>query len=652
MCVCVLLVGFLIVGVKLVKLQVLDHDTWVRYVDEQRKTSVLIPARRGTIYCRKMTSQGREKAVIATSVVEEALCVAPGRVENLQQLAGAVAPYARMSAEKIIERVRSTELQLVYLRRGLDPETADKVRALNLKGVEFRSEGSRRYPQGVLASNLIGFANIEGKGMEGIEFRYDSDLAGEAGKMIAIKDNSRRQIPSLTQTVRKASNGNHVVLTIDEGIQYITEKALDGVMETFSPESASAVVLDPRTGEVLAMACRPTFDPNTPATYKTERLRNRVITDTFEPGSAFKPITAAAALEREVISPEDRVYCELGAMRYRGHTFNDVHPFAEISFAEVIAQSSNIGMIKVASLLQPQELYDCIRSFGFGQLTDIDLPGEAVGLLRPPSKWSGLSMGAIAIGQEVSVTALQLAAAYSAIANEGRLMKPYVVSEVLSPTGAIVIKNKPQLVRQVIKPRVARDLAMMMELVVTKGTGTNARIKGYSCAGKTGTAQKPDLENGGYYRDKYVGVFAGFVPVEDPVACIAVVVDSPRGKKYYGGQVSAPAFKEIAQGVLTYLEIPPTMPEEQAEPGRLIAKKPKQRRSVNPDIEPQRSDGHPRMPDVTGMTMKEVLELLAAYSSELKFEGSGVAFRQHPAPGEKIFTGLTVQVEFRQKNSL
>lgn len=650
LCVCLLLMGFLTVGIKLVKLQVVDHDDWVKYVDEQRKTSILIPPRRGTIYCRKMTTQGRTTSLLATSIVEEVLCVAPAKVENLPELAKALAPYAGMSADRIIAKVRDTKLHLVYLRRGLDPETADKVKAMNLKGVEFRSESSRRYPKGFLASNVVGFANIEGIGMEGVELRYDTELAGEAGKKIVIKDNSRRQIPFLTQTVREARDGNHVVLTIDEGIQYITEKALDGVMESFSPESASAVVLNPKTGEVLGMACRPTFDPSRPATYKSERLRNRVIADSFEPGSTFKPIAAAAALERKVISPEDRVYCELGAMRYHGHTFNDVHPLGEISFADVIAQSSNIGMIKVVSLMQPQSLYDCIRGFGFAQLTSIDLPGEAAGLLRPPSKWSGLSMGALPIGQELSVTTLQLAAAYSAIANNGQLMQPYVVSEVLSPDGDVIKKNQPQPVRQVIRPDVARSLSNMMARVVTEGTGTAARIKGYTCAGKTGTAQKANLQTGGYYRDKYVAVFAGFLPVDDPVACIAVVVDSPKGE-YYGGQVSAPAFKEIAEGIIYALELPPTMPEEQASPQLTprIVRKPKGPARRDPQLE--ESDGLPRMPDVRGMTMKAVLESLAVYSLEFEFEGSGVAFSQDPAPGAKIVTGRRVQIAFRQKDA-
>lgn len=647
LCLCLLLTGFAAVGIKLVSIQVFEHDFWVRYVGDQRKTAITIYPRRGTIY-------DRNKRPLATSVVQEVLCVVPSRVTDVAKLADALSPYAKMPAEKIIEKIRKTQLYLIYLRRGLDVKTVEKIKAMKLKGVVFRSESSRRYPKDVLASNLMGFANVENKGLEGLEYKFDARLAGEAGKQVLIKDNSRREIVALAQTVHEVRDGDHLVLTIDEIIQYITERALDGVVDSFSPDSVSAVVTNPKTGEVLAMACRPTFDPNKPSTYKAERLRNRVVTDVFEPGSAFKPIAAAAALERNVITPEDRVYCELGSLRYHGHTFHDVHPFAEISFADVIAQSSNIGMIKVVSLLEPQCLYGYITGFGFGKLTGIDLPGESAGIVHPPSKWSGLSMGSIPIGQEISVTSLQLAAAYSAIANDGILMRPYLVSAILGPDGKAIEKTHPQAVRQVIKPATARSLKKMLERAVTSGTGDEARLAGYDCAGKTGTAQKPNLVDGGYYHDRYVSVFAGFVSAKDTVACIVVVVDSPKGRKYYGGQVAAPAFKEIAQGILNHLEIPPVKPEEQLapEPDRplvarttLIAKEDDAENSVVEDV-----NGLPLMPDVKGMTMRAVLDLLSEYSSCFQFEGSGVAVSQEPAPNERIVSGRKYQIAFKRRD--
>ncbi len=646
LCLCLLLAGFTAVGIKLVDIQVFQYDFWVRYVDDQRKTAIIIYPQRGTIY-------DRNKRPLATSVVQEVLCVVPSRVTDVAKLAAALSPYAKMPAGKIIEKIRNTQLYLIYLRRGLDVETVEKIKAMKLDGVEFRSESSRHYPKGVLASNVMGFANLDNKGLEGLEYKFDARLAGEAGKQIVIKDNSRREIVSLARTVKEARDGDHIVLTIDEIIQYITEKALDGIVESFSPDSVSAVVIDPRTGEVLAMACRPTFVPNKPSTYKAERLRNRVVTDVFEPGSSFKPIAAAAALEGNVITPEDRVYCELGLLRYHGHTFHDVHPFAEISFADVIAQSSNIGMIKVVSLLEPQYLYSYISGFGFGKLTGIDLPGESAGIVHPPSKWSGLSMGSIPIGQEISVTCLQLAVAFSAIANDGVLMRPYLVSEVLSPKLETLEKNRPQSVRPVIKPKTAKSLKKMLERVVTSGTGEEARLAGYDCAGKTGTAQKPDLLNGGYYDHKYVSVFAGFVSAEDTVACIVVVADSPKGKKYYGGQVAAPAFKEIAQGILNHLEIPPVKPEEQLSPEPdkpLIAHTPATKEAYTRPLVLNDVDGVPIMPDVRGMTMRAVLDLLSEYSSRFEFEGSGVAFRQEPAPKEKILSGHKYQIAFKRRD--
>ncbi|RJP24813.1 MAG: PASTA domain-containing protein [Candidatus Abyssobacteria bacterium SURF_5] len=644
-CLCILIVGFLAVAVKLIVIQIVQHDFWVRYVDEQRKTALTVQPRRGIIYDRNFVP-------LATSIVQEVLCVAPHQIKDLEEAAQKLSPYAQMSPNQIVKKISSSDLYLVYLRRGLDVQTAEKIKQLNLKGVEFRSESSRRYPKGTLASNLIGIANIENKGIEGIEFRYNDELAGEAGKQILIRDNSRREIVALTQTVKEAQDGNHVVLTIDEVIQYITEKALEDIVDEFDPEGASAVVLDPKTGEVLAIANRPTFDPNLPATFKKEKLRNRVVTDVYEPGSTFKPIAAAAALEHGVISPDDRVYCELGAMRYHGHTFNDVHPYGEITFSDVLAHSSNIGMIKVVSLLQPQWLYDYIRNFGFGEPTNVGLPGESPGIVHPPSVWSGLSMGAIPIGQEIGATSLQLAVAFSAIANEGVLMRPYVVSAVLDSDRAPLKQFAPQALRRVIRPATAQMLTKMLVDVTNSGTGAAAKIAGYACAGKTGTAQKADLVNGGYCRGKYVAVFAGFVPADDPVACIVVMADSPKGK-YYGGSVAAPAFKKIAQGILNRLEIPPTNPEEQQPPeqkdgwnGRKLAKKEtlKQAPSRNP------SDG-PHMPDVRGMTIRAVIESLSVYSIKLDLEGSGIAISQSPAPGEALRAGRPCRIAFKRKDA-
>jgi len=643
LCLCILLIGFAAVAAKLVYLQVLRHDFWVKHVNDQRRSSIEISPKRGTIY-------DRNDVTLATSVIQEILCVAPHRVEDLPSLARALSPWAGLSAGKIIRRVDSSGLYLVYLRRGFDLKTAQKIGAMNLKGVEFRSESKRHYPKGVLASNLIGFASMENKGLEGLEYKFDTQLAGEAGEQIIIKDSSQQEIVNLEQTIKHARNGNHVVLTIDEFIQYITEKALDGVIESYSPESAAAVVLDPRTGEVIATACRPTFDPNKPSTYKVKNLRNRVVIDTFEPGSTFKPIAATAVLEHRVITPEDRIYCELGAMRYHGHTFNDVHPLAEISFADVIAESSNIGMIKAASLLKPEQLYDCIKNFGFGEYTGIDLPGESAGIIRPPSRWSGLSMGSLPIGQEISVTVLQLASAFSAIANNGKLMRPYVVSKIISPDGETLEQTRPKIIRQVMRPDTAAKLTDMMERAVTYGTGTEASLKGYRVAGKTGTAQKPDLKSGGYLTGKYYSVFAGFVPADDPVACIVVMADSAQ-KKYYGGQVAAPAFREIAQQILNKLEIPPTLPEEQAPSGKPVsiarARVPA-RQACKKDPLAIDADGMLRMPDMTGMTMRGILKLLAGYPVYFEFKGSGIAWAQDPAPGTRVARGQRCHIAFRR----
>ena len=614
LCLILLLGGFAVVVARLVTIQILDHDFWTDYVARQRESAITIHARRGNICDRNGTP-------LATSLAQEVLCIVPSRVESPLGLAKILTSHVGIPAGKIADKITGAKRAgryLFYLKRGLDVKKADEIAALNLDGVEFRSESSRRYPGGSLAANLIGFANVDNEGLEGIELRLDSVLSGEPGEQIIVRDSTRREMAALAQTVSEVRDGSHIVLTIDENIQYSTEKALDDIVRRYSPESATAIVIDPKTGQVLAMAGRPTFDPNRPSTFRRENLRNRVITDLFEPGSAFKPIAAAAALERGVITAEDRIFCENGAMRFYRHTFHDVHPMGEISFTEVMAQSSNIGMIKVVSMLTPEILHSYFKNFGFGTPTGINWPGEPAGIVHPPSNWSGLSIGSLAIGQEISVTTLQLSVAYSAIANKGRMMRPYVISQIIDANGTTKKRHAPRFVRQVIRPKTAETLTAMLEEAVETGTGTAAKIDGYRVAGKTGTAQKADLETGGYHRDKYVAVFAGFVPADNPIACIVVVVDSPQGE-HYGGKVAAPAFREIAKDILNYMEIPPS---------RRLEPTPEADKPPEPDTKTRGADiivmddrGFFDMPDVKGKTMRAIAASPLARLVRLEFDG-------------------------------
>lgn len=647
LCLILLLGGFAVVVARLVTIQIFEHDFWTDYVVRQRESAITIQARRGNICDRNGTP-------LATSLAQEVLCIVPSRVESPLGLAKILTSHVGIPAGKIADKITGAKRAgryLFYLKRGLDAKKAAEIAALNLDAVEFRSESSRRYPRGSLAANLIGFANVDNEGLEGIELRLDSALAGMPGEQIIVRDSSRREMAALAQTVSEVRDGSNVVLTIDENIQYSTEKALDDIVRRYSPESATAIVIDPKTGQVLAMAGRPTFDPNRPSTLRRENLRNRVITDIFEPGSAFKPIAAAAALERGVITAEDRVFCENGAMRFYRHTFHDVHPMGEISFTEVMAQSSNIGMIKVVSMLTPEILYAYFKNFGFGAPTGMNWPGESAGIVHPPSDWSGLSIGSLAIGQEISVTTLQLCVAYSAIANKGRMMRPYVISQIIDANGTTKKRNVPRFVRQVIRPKTAETLTAMLEEVVETGTGTAARIDGYRVAGKTGTAQKADPEAGGYYRDKYVAVFAGFVPADNPIACIVVVVDSPQGE-HYGGKVAAPAFREIAKDILNYMEIPPS---RRLEPTPEADKPPESgtdTKSRGADIIVMDDRGFFDMPDVKGKTMRAIADSPLARLVLLEFDGSGIAFRQTPPPGQRIERGRRCRIAFERIGSI
>lgn len=445
-----------------------------------------------------------------------------------------------------LERKKS----FVWLARKVTPGQSESVRSLKLKGIGFIKESKRSYPNGYLLSHVIGFAGMDNNGLDGLELLYDKYLKGQPGWALFLRDARQKKL-DLWERMVLPKDGNDVILTIDDVIQYIAERELDKAFTTYRAKGASIVVMDPHTGAILAMANRPTFDLNDYRSCGKDAMRNRAVADMFEPGSVFKIVTASAALEENKVSEGEKFFCENGSYKIAGHVLHDHQPHGWLTFTEVIEQSSNIGTCKIAQVLGTNILYNYVKLFGFGSKSGINLPGEISGSMKEPRFWSKTSITAVPMGHEVGVTALQLVTAISAIANGGNLMKPYVVKEVRDKEGNIVESFSPVLRRKVMGLDSASRVSKMLIGVVEKGTGKLAKIPGVSVAGKTGTAQKLE-PSGGYSHNKFVATFIGFTPAEDPVLAIAVVLDEPH-PYYFGGVVSAPVFKNVAMDSLRYL---------------------------------------------------------------------------------------------------
>lgn len=439
----------------------------------------------------------------------------------------------------------------IWLARKISPEQAEAIKKLKIKSLGFLRESKRSYPNAYLASQVIGFAGVDNRGLEGIELYLDKYLRGEPGWGIFLRDARQKRL-DIAQKMVLPKDGMDIVLTIDQVVQYIAERELDKAYKTHNAKGASIIVMDPHTGRILALANRPTYNLNEYSNVSKDQTRNRAICDLFEPGSVFKIVTASAALEEKRITEEDRIFCENGSYRVANHTLHDHIPHGWLTFRGVVEKSSNIGITKIAQMLGPETVYKYVRLFGFGSKLGIDLPGEISGMIKEPRFWSKTSIGAVPMGQEVGVTALQLASALSVIANGGQLMKPYIIEEIRDKQGRVIRRTSPTLIRKVISLDTAARISKMLTGVVEEGTGKMARIPGITSAGKTGTAQKIDA-NGAYSHDKFVASFIGFAPVEDPVVTIVISVDEPH-PYYFGGVVAAPVFRNVAADVVRYLK--------------------------------------------------------------------------------------------------
>jgi cell division protein FtsI (penicillin-binding protein 3) len=512
----------------------------------QQNLFIHLEPQRGAILDRNLKPQ-------AINLPSESLYAVPGQIKDKQEAVAKLLPILGLERAYLEERVNSSR-QFIWLARKLSQETAAEVRALNISGLDFLKESRRVYPNLHLASHMIGFAGLDNKGLEGIELVYDSYLRGTNGWGILLRD-ARQEKLGLWEKLVLSRNGYNVILTIDEVIQFIAEHELDLIMEKYRPLGGSIIVIDPASGQVLAMATRPNFDLNKTPQTEDKIKRNRAITDLIEPGSVFKIITASAALEEGLVKEQDKFFCENGQYRVANHILHDHRPHGRLTFRQVIEQSSNIGVTKVAQKIGADLVYKYVKRFGFGDKTGIDLPGEISGMIKPPKQWSATSISAVPIGQEVGVTVLQLAVAVSAIANSGKLMRPYTVDRIEDEYGLTIKQFSPQVLGQAVSAQTAARLREILVGVVEAGTGKAARIKDMRLAGKTGTGQKLEPD-GSYSHRKFIASFIGFAPADNPRIAVVVVIDQPR-PVYFGGVVCAPAFKNICKNTLKYLELQP-----------------------------------------------------------------------------------------------
>ena len=614
---------FMVVAGRAFQLQVLQGDKLKRLGERQHLKEWIVLPKRGTVLDR-----GSEP--LALSLEAQSVYARPRRIHQPEAVARSLANILNLSLAEVKQKLLSDK-PFVWIKRQISPVEADQIQALNVDGLGMFYEPRRYYPQGQLAGQVIGFVSRDSEGLEGLELQYNNYIRGETGSSIIERDALGRRVLAQGVEGLRIPPGGDVHLTIDTSIQHLAEKELEATIIKNRAKAGVAIVVEPFTGEVLALANYPSFDPNNFSKESAQQRRNRAIADSFEPGSIFKTILAAGALEEGVVGKEDLFYCEMGKYAFGGKIIHDTHPNGWLPFYKILQVSSNIGFTKVAEKLKKDRYFRYIEKFGFGQITGIDMPGEIPGLLRRPESWSAVDLATHAFGQGISVTPMQMVMAYAAVANGGFLMRPYVVSRVMSPNGDVLVQNQPHVVRRVISEKTSHLLASMLKEVTSEGgTGTMANIEGFDVAGKTGTAQKADLAHGGYAAKKRVASFVGFVPANDPRLVALVLVDEPE-VNVYGGIVAAPAFRDIARGALRHLAV--ASQKSDFIPSAIADVRAPLRRSPSKENEMGNDGNTSAVPDFVGLSLREAVERARAMKVRVMMHGNGYVVKQSPAPG-------------------
>lgn len=657
----VALVWFAIIAVRLLDLQVLQGRELADKAVRQQETTVDIPARRGAILDRN----GKE---LALSTPLESIGVFADRAEDKASLATMLSVALDIPEAPLLERLHRGGFQ--WVKRLVSLAEATRARELGIDVLHFETESKRYYPHGTVGAHVLGTVGMDHHGQAGLEQRYESQLSGQSGLGVLYYDARQRRYGR--QTLEPTVPGSDLQLDLDLELQSFVHMELGRVIEETKSSAGTVVLMAPDTGQILAMSSWPRFDPNNLSRSATdlENLRNFAVSYMVEPGSTFKVLTAAAALEEGQVTTEDVFDCEMGGMWVGRRRIRDHHPYGELTMPEVLMKSSNVGIIKIGDRLGSSRLHSYIRRFGFGTSTGLGLPGEVAGLVRPLSRWSGSSRASLSMGQEIGVTAVQMARLFATIANGGTLVSPRIVRSVRSADGAEVSVERESPGR-VISAETAATMQAILEQVVESGTGRLAQIQGYRVAGKTGTAQMINPESRSYADGAYMASFCGFAPVNDPALVGVVMLYDPRGQFYYGGRIAAPLFSSVMRWALRYLDVPPSMrvPRkrrpakaysdellvdfvegrvESPEDGETLAFAQDPPEAGPGSLTGLQSDSRPNKvaPDMRGLTMREAFSLAASLGIQIESTGSGVAQEQFPAPSEVLADGQVLRLRF------
>ena len=644
MTVLLVLVGFFVVLCRYGWVQIVKGAEMAERVRLQSGEERLLQSPRGRI----LDANGKELAV---SMMTKSLFVDPSHVKDAEALAADLAPIVQLPVEEILEDIDQGG-GFVWVKRRMEPEQSDAVKQLMREKsygdcLGFRDEAKRYYPNDVLAANVLGFVGTDDKGLDGIEQQFDAVIKGVAEESFVLTDMKNRPIlDSLfrhdTYTGERCKT---VTLTIDSSIQFIVEQELDRAMAMNAPQHATAIVMDPKTGNILALAMRPSYNPNEFGKYGSDTWKNLAVSSIYEPGSTFKSVVAGAALEEKIVTP-NQLFVDPGYVMVSGRRIQNWNgeSFGTVTFTDVVKNSLNTGFALVGLDLGAQRLTKYAKLFGFGSPTGVELPAEESGILFDPEDMRDSDMATMAIGQSIAVTPLQLAAAMAAIANDGVLLKPHIVKSIENADGSLYLETKRDEVRRVLQSATAKTLVGLLEQVVASGGGQKAQVKGYRIGGKTGTAQKIRPNGAGYMDGHYIASFCGFAPVDDPRIVVLVILDDPAGGNFYGGQIAAPVAGSIFAQIFRYMHIEPSsdpfleMDEKRAQKPQLPKKQPQMPKNV--------PSGKVVVPDLEGMTIREAAEKLAEIGVTLEAEGSGRATYQSAPPYSVVDPGAVVTVVF------
>ncbi|WP_371371345.1 stage V sporulation protein D [Sporomusa aerivorans] len=647
---------------------------------DQRIREIPVEAKRGIIYDRN----GRELAV---SVSTESVYAIPAEIRDIEETAAKLAAILTLDENSLKNKLKKRQA-FTWVKRKIDTETARQVKVLNLPGIGLTQESQRYYPNDNLAAHVLGFNGIDSQGLDGVEMTFDSYLKGRSGSIVIEYDARGREIPQASHRFIPPVEGHNIYLTIDIVIQQIVERELERVMKETQAKAATIIAIDPRDGGILALANKPDYNPNKFSDFSPKLWRNIAVSNAYEPGSTFKIITTSAVMSEHIVKLDEKFF-DPGEVEVQGR---NIHCWkhgghGSQTFTEVVQNSCNVGFVNVGLRLGRDSFYQYIDAFGFGKHTNIDLPGEAKGIMIDRSKATPINIATMSIGQSIAVTPIQLVTAAAAVANDGRLLRPQIVREVKDKSGQVIRGFQPDVVRQVLDTSITKQVKEILESVVSEGTGKNAYIEGFKIAGKTGTAQK--VGGGGYLPDKYVASFVGFAPADNPQVALLVIIDEPVGL-YYGGQIAAPVFGAVMKDVLQYLKVNP-QPAGATKPGSaethiqvpsvinlsiseatrelekigLIARieelgdrvadqipKPGSRMPVGGGVllytvTPRYAAGEITVPDVTGTTLREASAVLAELGLAINPVGTdGKAVKQDPLPGTKVMVGTSVVTYF------